>query len=156
MKFRFSLAAIGILFACLTASAQSACTLTQVTGQTTHKTVLNWGASTASGVGYNVYRCTGTASSCGAPFTGTITNFAQVTNTGWSKIIGSINASQLTYSDLSVTAGSTYSYVVTAYDTAGVNWESGPSNVCSGTVPTGGGTTSGQTPPPGALSGSVQ
>lgn len=143
----------------IAASAQTTtpvCTLTQITGQPQHKAILNWQASSAAGVGYNVYRCSNGAASCGAPFTGAIVNFSQVVNGGWSKIVGSINASQLSYTDTAVTAGSTYSYVVTAYDAAGVNWESGPTNVCSGTVPTGGGTSNGQTPPPGLLSGSVQ
>lgn len=136
--------------------AQTACTLTQLTGQTTHQSNLKWQASSASSVGYNVYRCPDTAANCGAPFTGVINNFQQTLRAGWSKLIGSLNSTQLSYSDTTVAQGLTYTYAVTAYDTSGNQWESGPSNVCTGTVPTSGGGTGSATPPPGSLSGTIQ
>lgn len=126
------------------ANAQTTCTLKQITGQTNHQVTLNWLASSATfSVGYNVYRAPGTCTS--------VTSCSS-----WSKIVGLTG--QLSTTDTNVTAGSTYSYYITAQDVSFSNSESVPSNICTGTVPnpsSGGGGTS-QTPPPGTLSGNVQ
>jgi Abnormal spindle-like microcephaly-assoc'd, ASPM-SPD-2-Hydin len=75
--------------------------------------VLHWNGSTSQVVGYNVYR---SVSSDGV----------------YNLLIGNaVNA--LTYTDTTVSSGSTYYYVVTAVDPAGV--ESGYSNQTSAAVP---------------------
>jgi fibronectin type 3 domain-containing protein len=81
-----------------------------------HQTVLNWTASVTSGVvGYDVYRST----TNGGPYT---------------QINGG-NVTALTYIDLTVIAGTTYYYVVTAIasdnSTQSVN-----SNQCTSVIPT--------------------
>jgi hypothetical protein len=81
---------------------------------TGHTVQLSWGASSSSVVGYNVYR----SEASGGPY---------------SSINGSsVNA--LAYSDATVTAGTTYYYVVTAVDSAGD--ESVYSNQTTAAVPT--------------------
>ena len=66
---------------------------------TTHSVELSWTASTSAGiVGYNVYRAIGTG--------------------GYSKLDSSI-VTGLKYTDVTVTAGTTYKYVVTAVDSLG-------------------------------------
>jgi len=75
--------------------------------------VLKWNASTSTVTGYNVYR--GGASS--GPFT---------------RVNGSL-VPELSYTDQTVVAGSTYYYVTTAVDSAGV--ESGYSNAAEAVVP---------------------
>lgn len=74
---------------------------------------LAWNASASAVSGYNVYRSTASA----GPFT---------------KLNGSLVAG-LEYTDNSVAAGSTYYYVTTAVDSAGV--ESGYSNTAEAVVP---------------------
>jgi len=74
---------------------------------------LKWNASTSTVTGYNVYR--GGASS--GPFT---------------RVNGSL-VPELSYTDQTVVAGSTYYYVTTAVDSAGV--ESGYSNAAEAVVP---------------------
>jgi hypothetical protein len=67
---------------------------------TTHSVELSWTASTSAGiVGYNVYRAIGTG--------------------GYSKLDSSI-VTGLKYTDVTVTAGTTYKYVVTAVDSLGL------------------------------------
>lgn len=85
----------------------------QLVLQVNHTVVLQWSASTSSGVtGYNVYR--GTVS--GGPYT---------------KIVNDVNA--LDYNDTSVQASTNYFYVVTALDSSGL--ESTFSNEASAAIP---------------------
>ncbi len=80
---------------------------------TTHSVELSWAGSTSAGVvGYNVYRATETG--------------------GYSKLDTSL-VSGLKYTDATVTAGTTYKYVVTAVDSEGL--ESAYSAAISATVP---------------------
>jgi P pilus assembly chaperone PapD len=80
---------------------------------TTHSVELSWAASTSAGiVGYNVYRAIGTG--------------------GYSKLDSSL-ITGLKYTDVTVTAGTTYKYVVTAVDSLGL--ESAFSSATSATVP---------------------
>lgn len=80
---------------------------------TTHSVELSWTASTSAGiVGYNVYRAIGTG--------------------GYSKLDSSI-VTGLKYTDVTVTAGTTYKYVVTAVDSLGL--ESAFSLPIAATVP---------------------
>ena len=80
---------------------------------TTHSVELSWAASTSAGVvGYNVYRAIPTG--------------------GYSKLDSSI-VTGLKYTDVTVTAGTTYKYVVTAVDSLGM--ESAFSLPISATVP---------------------
>ncbi|MGH9703546.1 MAG: choice-of-anchor D domain-containing protein [Candidatus Acidiferrales bacterium] len=80
-----------------------------------HSAILNWTASTTNTVtGYNVYR--GPVS--GGPYT----------------ILSSSPVNAETFTDLSVAAGQTYFYVVTAVDASGM--ESIFSSEVSGTIPT--------------------
>ena len=80
---------------------------------TTHSVELSWAASTSAGVvGYNVYRAISTG--------------------GYSKLDSSI-VTGLKYTDVTVTAGTTYKYVVTAVDSLGM--ESAFSLPISATVP---------------------
>ena len=96
------------------------------------KTVLlQWGASPSPVNGYRVYR-------------GTVTGGPYVDQTS-----GALPA--LSYNDSSVTAGSTYYYVVTSIDSNGV--ESAYSNEAKAAVPSSGGTTT--TPPPPTTTASV-
>lgn len=75
--------------------------------------VLNWIASTSQVVGYKVYRST--------------------TSGGTYNLLSASAVDALTYTDTAVSAGSTYYYVVTAVDSAGV--ESVHSNQASAAVP---------------------
>jgi Legume lectin domain/Transmembrane protein 131-like N-terminal/Abnormal spindle-like microcephaly-assoc'd, ASPM-SPD-2-Hydin len=96
------------------------------------KTVLlQWGASPSPVNGYRVYR-------------GTVSGGPYVDQTS-----GALPA--LNYNDTSVTAGSTYYYVVTSIDSNGV--ESAYSNEAKAAVPSSGGTTT--TPPPSTTTASV-
>jgi uncharacterized membrane protein len=80
---------------------------------TTHSVELSWAASTSAGiVGYNVYRATETS--------------------GYSKLDTAL-VNGLKYTDATVTAGTTYTYVVTAVDSEGL--ESAYSEAISATVP---------------------
>jgi hypothetical protein len=96
------------------------------TGSSSKTVLLQWGASPSPVNGYRVYR--GTVS--GGPY-------ADQTS-------GALPA--LSYNDTSVTAGSTYYYVVTSIDANGV--ESAYSNEAKAAVPSTGGTTTTTTPPP--------
>jgi fibronectin type 3 domain-containing protein len=74
---------------------------------------LSWAASTSAGiVGYNVYRAIGTG--------------------GYSKLNSAL-ITGLKYTDVTVAAGTTYKYVVTAVDSLGL--ESAYSAPTSATVP---------------------
>jgi P pilus assembly chaperone PapD len=80
---------------------------------TTHSVELSWTASGSAGiVGYNVYRAIGTG--------------------GYGKLDSSL-VTGLKYTDVTVTAGTTYKYVVTAVDSLGL--ESVYSSAISATVP---------------------
>jgi len=80
---------------------------------TTHSVELSWAASTSAGiVGYNVYRAIGTG--------------------GYSKLNSAL-ITGLKYTDVTVAAGTTYKYVVTAVDSLGL--ESAYSAPTSATVP---------------------
>ena len=80
---------------------------------TTHSVELSWAASTSAGiVGYNVYRAIGTG--------------------GYSKLDSSL-VTGLKYTDVTVAAGTTYKYAVTAVDSLGL--ESAYSAPTSATVP---------------------
>jgi hypothetical protein len=111
--------------------------------QTVHATNLSWKAPIAppTSYGFNIYKCPGTCT---------------LTSGTWTKLIGSINSATLAWQDTVVTAGSTYSYYVTAYDTtgSGLYLESAPSNIYTGTIPTT--TTTPQFPTPNPLTGTVQ
>ena len=78
-----------------------------------HSITLTWDASSSPVSGYVVYRATDTP----AAFIPVLTTLAATTQ----------------YTDTNVTAGHTYIYLVTAYDSANV--ESTPSNQVSATVP---------------------
>jgi hypothetical protein len=78
-----------------------------------HSVVLGWIASSSTIAGYNVYRST-------------------VSGSSYSKVNSSLVAG-LSYSDSSVTGGTTYYYVATAVDSSGN--ESGYSNEVPATVP---------------------
>lgn len=78
---------------------KSAAATVTVTVTTAHSVTLNWAASTSSVAGYNVYR--GTQS--GGPYT----------------MINTALQSGRSYADLSVQAGQTYFYVVTAVNSSG-------------------------------------
>jgi len=80
-------------------STKSASATVTVTVATSHSVTLNWTASTSNVMGYNVYR--GTQS--GGPYT----------------MINSALQSGTSYADLSVKAGQTYFYVVTAVNSSG-------------------------------------
>jgi hypothetical protein len=83
------------------------------TAQVTHTVTLTWNASTSAVSGYNVYRST-------------------VSGAGYTKINPSL-ASLLSYTDSSVVNGTTYFYVTTAVDSAGL--ESGYSNQATAVIP---------------------
>ena len=78
-----------------------------------HTVSLSWIASTSTVTGYNVYRSTSNGS-------------------GYVKINTSL-VSGLTYTDSSVTSGTTYFYVTTAVDSSGN--ESGFSNQATAVIP---------------------
>jgi hypothetical protein len=80
---------------------------------TAHSVLLNWAPSTSTVSGYNVYRST-------------------VNGSGYTKLNSSMMAS-LSYSDTSVTSGTTYFYVATSVDSGGD--ESANSNQATAVVP---------------------
>jgi len=80
-------------------TTKSASATVTVAATTTHSATLSWTASTSSVVGYNVYRAT----QSGGPYT----------------MINTALQAGTSYADLSVQAGSTYYYVVTAVNSSG-------------------------------------
>ncbi|MFI5088939.1 MAG: choice-of-anchor R domain-containing protein [Terriglobales bacterium] len=80
-------------------NTKSASATVTVAATTTHSATLSWTASTSSVVGYNVYRAT----QSGGPYT----------------MINTALQAGTSYADLSVQAGSTYYYVVTAVSSSG-------------------------------------
>ncbi|MBV9146090.1 MAG: choice-of-anchor D domain-containing protein, partial [Acidobacteria bacterium] len=82
--------------------------------------LLSWNASPTSGVTYNVYRCTTSASAC-----------VQSAPANWGSPVAT-GITVLSFVDLQVTSGQTYYYVVTAANSSG---ESTMSNVASAPVP---------------------
>jgi hypothetical protein len=106
---------------------------------TVHKSDLTWNNTCDASMtcSFNVYRCSGTATTCTTGGTGTWTllNFSPLSATG--------------YTDLGVNPGTTYQYLV--YATATVNNKlqtSNPSNQFGGTIPLG--------PTPVAVTGTQQ
>ena len=98
-------------------NAQTPTTMAALTGTgtaaSTHSVALSWNASTSASIlGYNVYRAEYNSSSCGV----------------YSKINSVLNTGTL-YTDLSVTNGTSYCYASTAVNTS--NEESVYSNVVS-------------------------
>jgi hypothetical protein len=87
----------------ITSTSPSSPTLIAVNGTGTaaavHSVVLTWAASTSTVVGYNVYR----GSVSGGPYT----------------MLNSTPNASLSYTDMAVTGGQTYFYVVTAVDASG-------------------------------------
>ncbi len=83
------------------------------TGAVPHYVTLNWTASTTPNVTYNIYRSTTSGSYSQTPLAS--------------------SGTAMTYTDMSVTAGITYYYVVTAVSSAG---ESAHSNETPATIPT--------------------
>ena len=84
--------------------------------QPVHTVSLTWNASQTGGItSYNVYRTTYVSNACGS----------------YSNI-GSTSGSTLTYTDGSVTDGTTYCYATTAVDPQG---ESGYSNIAQAIIP---------------------
>jgi fibronectin type 3 domain-containing protein len=81
--------------------------------QAAHSVSLQWNASTSTVTGYNIYRSTTSGS-------------------GYVKLNGS-PLTNLTYTDGSVSAGTTYFYVATAVDSAGD--ESTDSNQATAVIP---------------------
>lgn len=79
----------------------------------THKVIVKWRASTSPVLGYRVYRATNPNDPPG--------------------LLGVTPADTTQFTDVTVTAGRTYYYVVTAFDSA--NRESVPSKKVSATVP---------------------
>jgi Abnormal spindle-like microcephaly-assoc'd, ASPM-SPD-2-Hydin len=84
------------------------------TAAVVHSVSLSWVASTSSVVGYNIYR----GSVSGGPYT----------------VLNSTPNAGLTYTDMTVLAGQTYFYVVTAVSSTGM--ESVVSNEVAVTIPT--------------------
>lgn len=97
----------------------------------THSATVNWLSSATTGAGYNVYR---------ADCTGTVTNGVCSTEGTFNLITGTL-VSGLTFTDNTVTGGSSYSYYITAVCNTtttcpvGVNGESKPSAHIAGTIP---------------------
>jgi hypothetical protein len=92
---------------------KSASAIVTVTAPVAHSVTLTWTASTSSVAGYNVYR----AAQSGGPYT----------------MINTALQPGTSYADLSVQAGNTYYYVVTAADSSGT--ESVNSNEVTAAVP---------------------
>jgi len=86
-------------------------TCTTTTADTAHSVNLSWGASTTSGVTYNLYR-------------------SQTSGTSYALVASALTA--LTYTDTTVASGTTYYYVVTAFDDG---TESTYSNQATAVVP---------------------
>lgn len=104
----------------------------QLPPATQHSVTLTWsapvgtftwgGCTTASPCVYAVYRCAGTASACGT-----------LSSTAWAEVTtAATRPSGVSYQDLTVSGGTTYSYAV---ETVQGNENSGPSNVTTATVP---------------------
>jgi len=98
----------------IASNATGSPTIVTLTGTGLHNVALMWGASSTSGVTYNVFRGT----SPGGEST---------------TALNSSPISSLTYTDANVTSGQTYYYVVEAVNSAG---SSAPSNEASAGVPT--------------------
>jgi hypothetical protein len=102
----------------VTSNTPNSPTLVALNGTATatvaHSVTLSWVASTSTVVGYNIYR----GSVSGGPYA----------------LLNSTPSSSLMYTDMAVTAGQTYFYVVTAVDSSGN--ESVVSNEVSVTIPT--------------------
>lgn len=92
-------------------SRDHVCTTTTTTTGTAHSVSLSWGASSTAGVTYNLYRSDSSGS-----------GYALVAST----------LTTLSYSDTTVTSGTTYCYVVAAFDGS---TESSYSNQASAVVP---------------------
>jgi len=87
-----------------------------LSGSGAHDVILSWTASTTSGIaGYNVYRGTASGGEGSTP-------------------LNSTPVSSTTFTDQSVTSGTTYYYVVTAVASDGTT-QSAASNEASATVP---------------------
>ncbi len=104
----------------------------QVPPATTHSVTLTWtapasnsvwtGCTTTAPCVYAVYRCTGSATTCGT-----------LSSTAWSEITTpSTRPSALTYVDIGVTGGTSYTYTV---ETVQLNTNSSPSNTTTALVP---------------------
>ena len=97
--------------------AQSVCTVaapcTTVPTAPTVEVILAWGASSSHGVSYAIYRSPSTSVS-----------YVRIDTT---------NVTATTYTDTTVTQGSSYNYFVEAY-TSSTNF-SGPSNIANVTLP---------------------
>ncbi len=109
-------AIVGIYTVTATSAAdttKSASATVIVVALLTHSATLSWTASTSSVVGYNVYRAT----QSGGPYT----------------MINAAPQPGTSYADLSVQAGQTYYYVLTAVDSSGT--ESVNSNEVTAVVP---------------------
>ena len=109
-------AIIGIYTVQATSAAdpsQSASATVTVIALLTHSATLSWTASTSAVAGYNVYR----SGQSGGPYT----------------LINTAPQPGTTYGDLSVQAGQTYYYVVTAVDSSGT--ESVFSNEVTAAIP---------------------
>ena len=109
-------AIVGIYTVTATSAAdttKSASATVIVVALVTHSATLSWTASTSSVVGYNVYRAT----QSGGPYT----------------MINTAPQPGTSYADLSVQAGQTYYYVLTAVDSSGT--ESVNSNEVTAVVP---------------------
>lgn len=104
---------------------------------------LTWSEpSTTVPYGFNVYRVTLPSGTTACPTFST---------TSWTKVVGSLNSAQTTYSDTSITLNAGYCYAVTAYGTNG-SGETGPSNLLYiSTASSGGSSTT--LPAPTSLSG---
>lgn len=101
-------------------TAAAATTNSTTASSGTNQAKLSWNASSSSVTGYRVHRGT----TKGGPYSST-----------------SSTTTALSYTDTSVTAGSTYYYVVTSINASGV--ESSYSNEVAATIPSSGGTGSG-------------
>ncbi len=121
-----------IFAATILALAAVACAHPQVPPATTHAVDLTWTAAAASSTWtgcstsvpcvYAVYRCAGTASACGT-----------LSSTAWAEVTTvATRPSGVSYQDLTVSGGTTYSYAV---ETVQGSENSGPSNVTTAAVP---------------------
>ncbi len=121
-----------IFAATILALAAIACAHPQVPPATTHAVNLTWtapsststwgGCTTTAPCVYAVYRCTGTTTVCGT-----------LSSTAWTEVTtASTRPSGVSYQDLTISGGTTYSYTV---ETVQGNENSGPSNVTTATVP---------------------
>jgi len=95
--------------------APTGLTATAVNG---HRIDLAWTDNSNNESGFNVYRCSGDATTCALP-----TSFSKIAST---------SANAVSYSDTSAQPASTYTYHVTAFNSA---FESEPSNNSTATTP---------------------